>query len=294
MAIRKILVPLFGQSGGASDDVNLASLRAGLRIGQLLRCHVETCCIAAKLPPSGHGIFEGLSGSAITPLIDEIERRNRECFWHARALFDQAVEEFCPARAEEPSGRTGFTASFLELSGEIGEISTERGQLADLIVLATNAESFTGGYRQNFHVLLTQTGRPVCLAPVMDGEISIEHAAIAWNGTAEATRAVAVLLSLLRGAKAVTLLSVSEHGSPEVDTCAFAQYLRWHGLEAEVREVEHDERGVGLALQEEALKAGADFMIMGGYTRGPVKRFVFGGASGAIARAPQLPVIMVD
>jgi nucleotide-binding universal stress UspA family protein len=103
-----------------------------------------------------------------------------------------------------------------------------------------------------------------------------------------------MLLGLLERAQSVTLLGVKEDGAEEGDLQDFAAYLAWHGLEAEIMEVEQGARGIGQALQEEAMQAGAEVMVMGAYTRGQIRRLAFGGASGEILRAPQLPVIMVD
>jgi nucleotide-binding universal stress UspA family protein len=294
MAIRKIMVPLFGQSGGAGDEVSQASLRVGLSTGRLLQCHVEACCLAADLPMPRRGIFEDLSSAAVEPLFEEIERRNQGHFWHARSLFDQAVEVFCPARPEAGSSAPNFSAGFLEFSGDVTVQAALRGRLADLTVLATNEVSFSGEYRHFIHALLTETGRPLFVVPVAQEQIALDHVAIAWNGTAEATRAVAMLLGLLERAQSVTLLGVKEDGAEEGDLQDFAAYLAWHGLEAEIMEVEQGARGIGQALQEEAMQAGAEVMVMGAYTRGQIRRLAFGGASGEILRAPQLPVIMVD
>ena len=125
-------------------------------------------------------------------------------------------------------------------------------------------------------------------------QIALDHVAIAWNGTAETTRAVAMLLGLLERTQSVTLFRVKEDGAEEGDLEAFAEYLAWHGLETQVMEVEQGTRGIGQALQEEAMQVGADVMLMVAYTRGHIRRLAFGGATGEILRAPQLPVIMVD
>ena len=160
MTIRKIMIPLFGQYGGAGDEVSLASLRAGLQLGQLLKCHVETCCMGARLPLPKAQIPKILPGSAIGSVLDEIDRLNRESVWHARSLFDQVAEIFCPARSEQASAAPRFSASFVETSGDVGRICAQKGQLADLIVMAADEESYRGDYRQNLNVLLTETGPP--------------------------------------------------------------------------------------------------------------------------------------
>ena len=130
--------------------------------------------------------------------------------------------------------------------------------------------------------------------PTTQKDILLKHAAIAWNGASEAARAVAMLLPLLEQAEKTTLLTIDESTADEQDPSEFVEYLRWHGLEPKVAQCGRGDREIGQALQEEALNAGADFMLMGAYTRSRLKSLVFGGASGSIVRAPRLPVIMVD
>lgn len=295
MPIRKILAPLIGRYEAEElKQVSETTLRASFALGRDLGAHVEVCCIAAAWRDPHESLSAGVPGSAIEQLMAEIDKRNEESFWLARGLFDEIAEEFTPRRDAEPGPDSGFSASFSEVVGEFGHVAAERGKLADLMVIAAKPESGHGRYDRLLYDLLTESGRPLLVVPSDNPTLRLEKVAIAWNGSAEAARAVAMALDLIRAAAEVVIITVLEDGAPPAGPQDLADYLAWHGVKARLVEGEGSGRQVGDILVQEAEKAGVGLLVMGAYTRGTLRRIVFGGATKDVLAAPSLPLLMVD
>lgn len=296
MTWRKIMVPLIAQSGAeALEQVSSASLHAGLALGRLFEAHVEVCCLAAGLPEPRGALFAGVPGSAIELLTNEIDKRNAEGIRQARGLFDALVAQYGPENRDEPGPKSGFSAGVVEVTGVPSAVAADRARLSDVVVLAMSAEAASPSYQRLVQGLLTESGRPLLVVPAAHHQpLSLDRVALAWNGSLEAARAVALSMSLVERARAVTVLTLQEDGPYSPAAEAFAEYLLWHGIAAECVSLQRGQRAVGEALQAEALKAGAGLLVMGAYTRSRLSRVVLGGATGAVLREPRLPVIMVD
>lgn len=295
MPIRKILAPLVGRYDAEElAEVSETTLRAGFALGRDLGAHVEVCCIAAAWHDPEDKLSAGIPGSAIEQLMAAIDKRNEESFWFARGLFDKVAEEFAPQRDTEPGPDGGFSASFFEVTGEFGHVAAERGKLADLMVIAAKPESGHGRYDRLLYDLLTESGRPLLIVPAGEPALSLEKVAIAWNGSAEAARAVALALDLIRAAAEAVIITVHEDGIPAAGPQDLADYLAWHGVKTRVVEGEGSGRDVGDLLLQEAQQAGAGLLVMGAYTRGTLRRIVFGGATKKMLASPSLPLLMVD
>ena len=107
---------------------------------------------------------------------------------------------------------------------------------------------------------------PVLVAPPATVSPSLcRRVALAWNGSAEASRVVGMALPYLAKAEAVTILSApgTDKRAPAE---ALAGYLALHGIKAGVESFElHHHQSVGHALLEQAQKANADLLAMGAY-----------------------------
>lgn len=122
----------------------------------------------------------------------------------------------------------------------------------------------------------------------------IERAALAWNGSPEAMRAVHAALPLLQG-KRVLLLRGEERdvyqGMLWKTPLDIVAYLGRHGVSVETREIAamHDETGA--ALLEEAHRFHADLLVMGAYGRSRFSEWLLGGATRDALAFAELPVL---
>jgi nucleotide-binding universal stress UspA family protein len=70
------------------------------------------------------------------------------------------------------------------------------------------------------------------------------------------------------------------------------EYLALHGMSANAQTAEQGDRQVGEALLEGASRLGADLLVMGAYSRGPLRESVFGGATVHIRSHASLPIFL--
>ena len=116
--------------------------------------------------------------------------------------------------------------------------------------------------------------------------------AIGWNGSIEATRAVALALPLIASAKSVTILTGGSDGStpgPE----DLQRYLELKEVASTVRSFEASGSHVGEKLLAETKAAGAGVLIMGAYHESYERESLFGGNSQAVVQKSDIPIVLV-
>lgn len=139
-------------------------------------------------------------------------------------------------------------------------------------------------------------GRPVLVVPHYG---SFDHAGgtvlVAWNGSREATRAVFDALPLLESAERVVVLTLdgapSDQGvgeNPGADICAV---LARKGVTVDLAHSTAGSLDVGNALLSRSVEIGADLLVMGAFSRHPLREKTWGGATHHILKHMTLPVM---
>lgn len=294
MAIRKILVPLSGRYDPADpEDLERPALQTAFAVGRRLDAHVEVVCITADHQDPGRHLAPWVPHLAIEDLLNAIDAESENRRDRARSLFESVADRFQAPRGATPDPQGGFSARFLEATGEIDTSLPIRGRLADLIVTACPPLEAEGGVPPLLEVALRETGRPVLIAREI-GEAFGETVAVAWNGSAEATRAVAMAMDFLVRAKEVVLISVREDGPVRPGPDGLADHLSWHGVHARCITLEGSRHSSGSLVVEQVRDCGADMLVMGAYTRDRVRRVIFGSVTGDVLNQMPVPVLMVD
>jgi nucleotide-binding universal stress UspA family protein len=178
----------------------------------------------------------------------------------------------------------------------------ERGEIlalaraADLIVAGQrDADDLSGIPPSFFEDLLLTSGRPMLFLPYA-GQVpeQFSRVVIGWNGSREAARAVSDALPLLKDAREVTVISVTENRSdgrslPDVDIAAS---LARHGIKVEMSKYEGNNADPADWLQSRAADLGADLIVMGGYGHSRFGELVLGGVTRGMLRQMAIPVLM--
>ena len=144
--------------------------------------------------------------------------------------------------------------------------------------------------------VMLNAARPVLVIPYIDGFDRIgANVLIAWNGSIEATRAVANAIPLLKRAEnvAVAVFNPSAqynlHGEqPGAD---IALYLARHNIKVDVVQ-ETGTLDVGNALLSMAADKGADLIVAGGYGHTRFREVLLGGVTHTLLRTMTIPVLM--
>jgi len=282
--IRKILVPVRGD--GKGDNV----LAHAAALARRFKAHVTiTHCRARAedMMPYGVPIPAFLKQQIIDHTATLADQEEEGLQAEVRALADTLKLEM----TDSPDGKTA-TASWIEEPGRQVDVIKRHGRLADLICVAKPDVDRNLG-TNTLKAALFHTGRPVMMCPYNDAvpEDLGRSIAIAWNGSMEASRAVALSLILIECAENVTILTAGREVNG-ASTDDLVSYLQLRGIEPTVIRFE-PKRVVGTELLENAVEAGTSLLIMGAYGDSHEAETVFGGNTQSVVDKAEMPVVFV-
>jgi nucleotide-binding universal stress UspA family protein len=217
-------------------------------------------------------------------LADQEEQAVREQL-HAFAL-SLDIEETDTPEPGKPS------ISFVEEIGTMADIIKHNGRLADLVVVAKPNRDLNIGTNA-LKSALYDTGSPVLMCPAA-GEVAGDFGAriaIAWNGSLEASRAVAMTQDVARAAKEVTILTGGKEEPHGATAEELVDYFRMREISATIHRF--DARKPGAMLLEKTAEVGANLLVMGAYGHNHERETLFGGNTQAIVDKAEIPVVLV-
>ena len=173
-----------------------------------------------------------------------------------------------------------------------------QARYCDLVVISqTDPDQFLQPLRSGFpDYVLLNAPRPVLVLPLDATPATLgQRITVAWNGSAEAVRAIASALPLLQRARKVNLvvfdadISGELHG--EVPGADIALYLARHGVPVEVTSGGAG-IDVGASLLSFAGKNEADLIVMGAYGHSRFREILLGGMTRSVLASSTIPLWM--
>lgn len=143
---------------------------------------------------------------------------------------------------------------------------------------------------------LFASGRPVIIVPAAPEKLALKGTIVAaWDGSAEAARAINDALTFLKPAARVVLLvgvtaGQGEERAPPTDD--MISHLKRHGVMAEAMRVKASEGDVGRLLLSTAKSLGADMMVMGAFHHSRWREFILGGVTLTVLEEATIPLFM--
>ena len=143
---------------------------------------------------------------------------------------------------------------------------------------------------------LFASGRPVIIVPASPEKLTLKGAVVAaWDGSAEAARAINDAMTFLKQAARVVLVAgvtgaQDEQDGPETDD--MVAHLKRHGVTAEAMRVKAGEEDIGRLLLSTAKNLGADLMVMGAFHHSRWREFILGGVTLTVLEEATIPLIM--
>ncbi|MGH1484145.1 MAG: universal stress protein [Geminicoccales bacterium] len=282
--IRKILVPVRGDDKGDNVLAHAAAL------ARRFSAHIEVTHCRPRpqdMLPYGvpvPGFLKDQLHQQAADLADQVESGLKE-------EFDVLTKRFGLAVSQTPiKGRA--TAGWIEEEGRQVEVIKRHGRLADLVAVAQPESNGMLGVN-SLKAALFHTGRPAMMCPATDAvpDNLGSHIAIAWNGSTEAARAVALTRGVIEGAETVTILTagVEVYGTRAGD---LVEYLRLGGQTSTIDRFSGS-GNVGEDLVARAKAVGANLMVMGAYGDNYEKEVMFGGNTQSVIEKADMPVVMV-
>lgn len=282
--LHTIMLPVRGD--GKGDNVLAHASIIAKRFGARVR--VIHCVPSAKdmmpygvvLPRMVREQLEAAAAGGAEVAHDEL----LDDFRGLAKLFDIEEQDYEPGKA---------TARFLQYQGKQVDAVRHYGRVADLICVPQPDQTLNLG-ANTLKSALFSSGRPVMMCPPQDHVAADfpEHITIGWNGSLEASRAIAMTMPLIANAKSVTILSSGSTGH-EATADQLQRYLELKSVASTVRAFDAKGGNVGAQLLEETSKAGAGMLIMGAYHDSYERETLFGGNSQVVVKQADLPVVFV-
>jgi nucleotide-binding universal stress UspA family protein len=216
------------------------------------------------------------------------------------AAHEQGVEEAKAALAAfdaigSVAGVTTESRLAESISGDFSSV-IRNAILTDLAVVGQDDPDHEQPFRAALiEALLFQAGVPTLIVPYSGArEFRADKAVIAWNGSAQAARAVRAAMPLLAMSKSLLVAIVDEGAPPsgEAQGADIGAYLARHGLKVEVRTIANAHEGAGPALLNLAADEEASWLVMGAYGHSRIRQFLLGGVTRSILGRATIPVLM--
>ncbi|KRR04112.1 hypothetical protein CQ12_36590 [Bradyrhizobium jicamae] len=145
--------------------------------------------------------------------------------------------------------------------------------------------------------LIFQSGRPLLIFSEAGADRlsnSFEHAAIAWDHSQQATRAVADAMPFLQGAKTVTVFTVNDKETPTERESgeALVKHLAVHGIKAGFDVIPKGGVSIGKVFEAYVQKDAIHLLVMGAYRHSRLREFFMPGATYTVVGSPPCWVLM--
>lgn len=232
-------------------------------------------------------VYESVAFGQVDPYFDKYLKI-------AQDRANQALDRF--EALANAAGVASFERRLVD-DEPLGGISVQ-GRYADLAVIGQfDPEEPSPMLYGNFpEYVAMNCGCPVLIVPYAAERMQTgDNVLIAWNASAESTRAVHSAIPILRRAKIVRVAVFNPSDLPdahgEQPGADIALFLARHGIKVEVTQ-EASDIDVGEALLSLAADLGSDMMIMGCYGHSRFREVLLGGVTRTMLNSMTVPVFM--
>lgn len=262
------------------DVVPDAPVTAALSLAEGLNCALHATAFSVDIPPMAPPL-----GGLLLNLAELIRTTEENSRAHCRRLQDLVLQHAGPAIKAEctsrhlPAGVAGDAAANEARYHDVSFLPWAK----DMLVVQEFAQAVIFG-----------SGRPAILVPPSAGFDPVRHLAVAWDGSRVAARALADALMFVDDQTQVTVLTAPDEKQLSQQDLgqALVLSLKKRGLRAAAQNVSLDDRPVAVALQEAALNAGANMLVMGAFGHSRIRDFILGGATKGVLADLRLPVLL--
>lgn len=263
-------------------------LRGALSLARFFNAHLDVLHAQSKpsdLLDTELFVLSAKIRARVVSIIDDGAHSQQE---ELEAHFQELCKEYDVGLSDTPVADKP-TAFWREIEGARSELVAVRGRVSDLVIIP---HAKTGGSTLTFEEAILHTGRPVLLVPREMSEFKLSNVLIGWNGGLEVARAVQQSLPFLKRATSVTIAASRDKAEERPTTQELANYLGYHGLNADVRVMDGASESAGEQLLHVASDLGCDFLVTGGYSHTRLRQSVFGGVTSHLLKHAEIPVLM--
>jgi len=306
MSIRTILVPFTENCDTPAAKTALAAARH--LQAHLVGVYVEAVRQSVPMPPpratvdprAGAFGMSTMRGELATldPLAETTRQRDQAA-QSAKAGFEMLCRQwqvpFLDGDAAGQGDRPLPSASFRRQIGDLPHVVGQQGHTCDMVVTeSASVSKETKAARSAIDNVLLNSGRPVLLAPSNPPEHLNGRIMVAWNDSPQCWHALGAALPFLAKAKDILLFHVGQDRAGRSAEEKAADYLAWHGIEAEVVQQEPGPSGVAEYLMSQCGERQVALMVMGAYSHSPLRERLLGGVTfKVLSNVAATPVLMV-
>jgi len=275
--VKAILVPV------EQHSLMRSVLDAALLVAGRFGSHVEGLALGPDIPDVI--AFDVPVGWTILS-----EKEQRELVERSRHIFEEFMLSCAvPRKTEAPDEVScGWLGQQLFGDSYVGSF----GRVFDLIVLGRPGSGEEPPRLATLEAALFEGGRPVLMVPPSTPGTIGETVVIAWNGSTETARTVALATPILQKASRVIVLTLEGWGVEGPSGAELALRLQRNGIRAETAARRLNTRPPGEAILEDAASFHADLLVKGAYTQSRLRQMIFGGATSHIIAHADIPVLM--
>ena len=284
MAIKRMLILLRGYPAPTPT----AAIGAAVDIAVTLEAKISalSCAILQRVPKS---ILSGVIG-----VVPELVSQERE---RATSSAKQELRTFSElARQRSVLGQALYRAC---APVDVSALLAGYARVSDLTIVPMPE----GGYFEQLdshwylETALFDSGRPILVMPHdwhSPGAGTFGTVVVAWDNTRAAARALVDSMPILRLAKSVRLVTVTNEKiiPPEPPPLEVVSYLAAHDIRVAYDAVDADGRDAATVIVRYLQEHSGDLLVMGGYGHSRLREFILGGATRHMLAHPLVPVLM--
>jgi nucleotide-binding universal stress UspA family protein len=279
MSMKTILLPTEHREGMS------AALETTLLMARRFESYVEGFALRSRI---NDFVALDVGGSFA---MDSFAQESIEEAKKARVTFESFMQERSIPRSgqAESSLSFGWLDDATEGEGTVGSY----GRVFDLVVLSRPDATSSGRDHRALESGLFESGRPILLAPPVPPKQIATNVLIAWNGSTEQARSIALAMPVLQRAARVTVLTIPGGAAvPGPSAEQVTRSLQRNGIPATLLTVELQGRSTGETILATCASQGCDLLVKGAYTQSRLRQLIFGGATSHILANATLPVFM--
>jgi nucleotide-binding universal stress UspA family protein len=270
------------------DDIDQAALDTALLHARRFDGYLEGLFVWQ--PPQ---IIAG-AGEGITlygDYVTQIAAEGRQLAAQARERFERLMQERGIALGSAGEYSDTLSAGWYEGEGLEDRVVGDYGRVFDLIVIGRSGRPASGDWQATCEAALFESGRPILMAPPEPPTAFGDRVLIAWNGSTETARTIALGMPLLLRAGKVIVLSVEGGTIPGPSNAQVVMQLIRNGINASAKTVPLV-GSIGETILQQVAETETDLLFKGAYTQSRLRQMIFGGATRHIINHAQLPVLM--
>lgn len=263
------------------------AINAARTLGRHFESYIEGAFCRQLLPViAGEGIT--LPGDYLAEFEEEGRRQSEE----ARDVFFQLIGEADIPEADLEEATVGLRAGWTEMVGTGTGGVAEYARLFDLSIIARPDDEVAVEWKSTIEALLFESGRPILLVGDEVPSVVGDRVVVAWNGSVEAARSVAMSEALLLNSSEVVVVTVAGATVPGPSAKQVVAQMCARNIPARAETIERGEATVGGAFLDYVEDFDADLLIKSAFTQSRFRQWVFGGATKEIIATASIPVFM--